>query len=252
MNELETKSRIDLFFTPAAVTNERLRGYTVIVIDVLRSATTISTALMNGAREVIPAVSPSAAIDLVSEMQRDDVILCGERSGNLVEGFDLGNSPGEFIRSKVEGKTIVFGSNNGSPAIVSATVARSVYLCGFVNIEKVIDKIAQINDPFPIAILCAGKRDSFALEDAVCGGMVLSKLRSIYTNRVSYNDAGKAARLLCNEFGDNILELLHATDHGNYLKDIGLGDDILLCANINSVSVVPMLHEGKLIDSESI
>lgn len=250
MTELETKSKIDLFFTPAAVTNERLRGYTVIVIDVLRSATTISTALMNGAREVIPAVSPSAAIDLVSEMRRDDVILCGERSGSLVEGFDLGNSPGEFIRSKVEGKTLVFGSNNGSPAIVSATVARSVFLCGFINIDKIVEKIANIDDPFPIAILCAGKRDSFALEDAVCAGMVLDKLLSHYPKKISYNDAGKAARLLNAELGDNIIELLRETDHGIHLTEIGFGDDIEPCAKLNSVTVVPILHEGKLIDSE--
>jgi len=208
--------------------------------------------LMHGAREVIPAVSPSAAIDLVSEMRRDDVILCGERSGNLVEGFDLGNSPGEFTRAKVEGKTLVFGSNNGSPAVVSATVAKSVYLCGFVNIDKIIEKIEELSNPSPIAILCAGKRDSFALEDAICGGLVLKKLLTLYKDKVSYNDAGKAARLLNDDFGDNILDLLHATDHGQYLTEIGLGDDIEPCADLNSVSVVPLLHEGKLIDSEKI
>jgi len=252
MNESNSSSRIDLFFTPAAVTNDRLRGYTVIVVDVLRSATTISTALMNGAREVIPAVSPSAAIDLVSELQRDDVILCGERSGTLVEGFDLGNSPGEFTKNKVEGKTLVFGSNNGSPAVVSATVARSVYLCGFVNIDKVILLISKISDPFPIAILCAGKRDSFALEDAVCGGLVFNSLRTLFKNKVSYNDAAKAASLLSDNFGSNLLELLRNTDHGKYLTEIGLEADIEPCAEKNSVPIVPVLHEGRLIDSDKI
>jgi 2-phosphosulfolactate phosphatase len=252
MTDSNISSRIDLFFTPAAVTNERLQGYTVIVVDVLRSATTISTALMNGAREVIPAVSPSAAIDLVSEMRRDDVILCGERSGNLIDGFDLGNSPGEFTRAKVEGKTLVFGSNKGSPAVVSATVAKSVFLCGFMNIDKVVEKIENIKNPFPIAVLCAGKRDSFALEDAVCGGLILNKLLSFYKNKITYNDAGKAARLLSDVFGDNIIELLHATDHGQYLTEIGLGADIEPCAKSNSVSVVPVLYEGKLVDSDKI
>ncbi|MFH0766054.1 MAG: 2-phosphosulfolactate phosphatase, partial [Calditrichota bacterium] len=137
-NNSSQEHRIDMFFTPAAVTHERLKGYNVVVIDVLRAATTIATALNNGARDVIPAESISRAIDLSIELKREDVLLCGEREGRLVDGFSLGNSPADYSRERVRARTLIFGSTNGSPAIVRAAVARKVLLCAFINLNAVV------------------------------------------------------------------------------------------------------------------
>ena len=239
--------RIDVFFTPAAVTNERLRGYTAIVIDVLRAATSISYALNNGAREVIPAESSTRVIELASELSRDDTLLCGEKHGKKVEGFNLGNSPSEYKPKVVDDKTLVFGTTNGTPALIRASVAKSVYLCGFININAVIDAIILDNNPFPLAIVCSGKYDSFALEDVVCAGLIVKRLKQKLPNIPRLNDAGRAAEFLYGEFGNSISDLLRSCDHGKYLTEIGMETDLELCAQDSVLDLAPLLTDGKLV-----
>jgi len=246
-NEEQAMQRVDLFFTPAAVTNERLKGYTAIVIDVLRAATSIITALSNGAKDVIPAESISAAIDLASELQRKDILLSGERDGKLVEGFDLGNSPADYSRERVRGRTLIFGSTNGGPAVMRASVAKSLFLCSFINLNTVVDEVLKIPDPYPLAILCAGKYDSFAIEDAVCGGLLIKRLRSRLSFPIQLNDAGQAAVLLHSEFGGDILSLLRKCDHGEFLIEIGMENDLSLCAADSVLPLAPTLIDGKLV-----
>lgn len=257
MNEIESSAvenssepLIHLFFTPAAVNPERVKGYRVVVIDVLRAATSIALALSNGAKNVIPAESVSAAIDISTDLNRDDILLCGERDSKLVEGFHLGNSPAEYTRERVRGRTIIFGSTNGSPAIVRASTAKSLLLVGFINLNAAIDAILELTDPFPLAIVCAGKYDSFAIEDAVCGGLLIKRLKVKLADTARFNDAAKAAQLLYDEFGGDLLSLLRECDHGRYLIDIGMESDLPICASDSVLPIVPTLVDGTLINPQ--
>ncbi len=258
MNDIEnrddngqvTENRIDLFFTPCKLPEDNLKGYHAIVIDVLRAATSIIMALHHGAKYVIPVATIEGAIDLASQLPRDDVFLCGEREGKLIEGFDLGNSPTDYTREKVRARRLIFGSTNGSPTLIKASAARSVFLCGFTNLNAVIDATLKLKNPFPLAILCAGKHSRFAIEDAVCGGLFIQRMLKQLSEKVVLNDAAQAADLIARKRGSNILQLLRNCDHGRYLREIGMEEDLSHCAADSTHSVVPVLRDDKLVKLE--
>ncbi|MCA9297739.1 MAG: 2-phosphosulfolactate phosphatase, partial [Phycisphaerales bacterium] len=108
--------RIDVFFTVDEVDPALLPGTTVVVVDVVRATTTITEALANGARGIYPTASIEEAVKLASSLGREDALLCGERKGAKIEGFDLGNSPREFTRAAVEDKRLVMSTTNGTRA----------------------------------------------------------------------------------------------------------------------------------------
>ncbi|NQU06718.1 MAG: 2-phosphosulfolactate phosphatase, partial [Calditrichaeota bacterium] len=168
--------KVRLFFTPVGVTDDKLRGCKAVVVDVLRASTSIVQALSNGANGVIPASSVDVASDLASQLPRDDVLLCGERDAQMIDGFNLGNSPAEYTRKVVKGRQLIFASTNGSKAIVKAASAESVYLCGFVNLNAVVDRLLAEETMFPLIILCSGNYNRFSLEDSVCGGTLIKRL----------------------------------------------------------------------------
>ncbi|MDP8239756.1 MAG: 2-phosphosulfolactate phosphatase [Candidatus Hatepunaea meridiana] len=239
--------RIRLNFTPGGVRDELLKDCRAVVIDVLRAATSIVTALNNGAQYVIPASSVAAASNLASQLPRDDVLLCGERDVKLIDGFNLSNSPSEYSREKVKGRKLIFASTNGAPAIVKSSAAKSVYMCGYVNLNAVIDALLKEDASSPIIIVCSGDYNSFSLEDAVCGGTLIKRLCEKANIEPNLNDGANAALILADKFGDDILKLLNESDHGKYLKELGMGEDLVQCAYDSVYSIVPMLNDGRLV-----
>jgi 2-phosphosulfolactate phosphatase len=242
-----TPAIVDLFFTPYEVAEEKLKPYNVVVVDVLRSATTIATALINGARYVIPAPSIAEATALAAQLDRESVLLCGEREGRLIEGFHIGNSPADYTRERVRARHIIFGSTNGSPAVVKAASARNVFLCGFVNLNPIIDALASLEDLFPLTVLCAGKLSRYAIEDSVCGGSLILRLQERLGRELTLNDAARTAILTAREFGGDLEAMLRASDHGRYLIEIGMESDLPLCASDSTLNVVPILRDDKLV-----
>lgn len=236
--------KIDLHLIPNEVTEERLKDRVVVVVDVLRSSTTICAALGAGAKEVIPAESTAAAIQLASLLSRDAILLCGEKEGKLVEGFDLGNSPFEYTPAKVKGKTLVFGSTNGSPAIIKTRQARRTIICGFVNLDVVVKSLSKETQPF--AILCAGSLSEFAIEDAVCAGMMLVELQRKTSRKLDLNDGAVSAMILAERYRDSVPEVVANSHHGRYLARIGMQDDLLFCADVNRLPLVPIYSDGKI------
>ena len=115
--------RVDVHFTRAEVDSAALAEATAVVINVLRATTTIVEALANGAVGVYPTVSAEDAVKLAASLGREDTLLCGERKGVKVDGFDLGNSPAEFTAEVVDGKKLVMSTTNGTRAFSSASEA---------------------------------------------------------------------------------------------------------------------------------
>ncbi|MCF7811234.1 2-phosphosulfolactate phosphatase [bacterium] len=239
--------KVRLFFTPVGVTDDKLRGCRAVVVDVLRASTSIVQALSNGANGVIPAASVDLASELASQLPRDDVLLCGERDAQLIDGFNLGNSPAEYRREVVKEKQLIFASTNGSKAIVKAASADKVYLCGFVNLNAVIDALLADKSTFPLIVLCSGNYNRFSLEDSVCGGELIKRLSERLEINLNMNDGARASVMLVKEFGNDILKMLNESDHGRYLTKIGMSSDLPLCAADSTYSVVPVLRDGRLV-----
>jgi len=236
--------KIEIYFTPQEFTEERLKDQTAVVVDVLRSCTTVCAALAAGAKEIIPAESVSSAIELASHLSKDAILLCGEREGKLIQGFHLGNSPLEYLPETVKNKTLVFGSTNGSPAVVKTRLARRTLIGSFVNLSSVVDGLAAASDP--IHIICAGKAGQFALEDAVCAGNILSELRPRCGGTLELSDGATAALLLFEQFKNSIGDLVAQSQHGRYLASIGMEADLPVCADVNRIPVLPVYKDGKI------
>lgn len=199
-----------------------------IVVDVLRATTSLSFALAAGAAKILPATSPEEALRLKRE--HPDAWLCGEREGLRIPGFDLGNSPAEYERSAVAGRTLIFASTNGSLAMDWARPARRIVLAAFVNAAAAIERNAV---EARVSIVCAGKLGAFALEDAACAGWLCARLES---RGATLEGAGaRLARSLAPEGAGEVRALLQGSAHGRYLRGLGpaFALDVERCADVD-------------------
>ena len=230
---------VEILFTPGALQAADVTGRTVVVIDVLRATTTIAEAFAAGARAVYPVASVEEAARLASTLGRDQVLLCGERRCLPIEGFDLGNSPREFTADRVAGKSLVMSTTNGTYAISQTSGAERVITAAFANLSAVADAVAGDGE---VSIVCAGRQGRFALEDAVCAGMLLEALAERTGDALEGDDAAGAARTLAASHAPT-REMLAATAAGRDLIDAGLGDDLEVCANIDRLDLVPVIRD---------
>ena len=230
--------KIDVHFEPAAPLPD-LTGSTVVVIDVLRSTSSMVEALVNGAQGVYPAPSTEEAIKLASSLGREDTILCGESRGLMIEGFDLGNSPREFSAEKVAGKRLVMSTTNGTPAFFLVGDAVRVLACSFMNLSAVA---ASAMEAESIVVVCAGMMGLFSLDDAVCAGALVQRIRTAAGSEVKLNDAAMGAVEMALTFRVNA-QFLAATSTGQRLIEIGFREDLEVCAEIDRHSVVPEMDD---------
>jgi len=236
--------KINLHLTPHEAVDEQLKDSLVVVVDVLRASTSICAALGAGAKEVVPADSSATAIQLASLLSRDSILMCGEREGLLIEGFDLGNSPFQYKPSVVKGKTLIFSSTNGTPAIMKTSHAKKTFICGFVNLDVVVGKLSE--SKCKINIICAGKLGQFAIEDAVCAGLVLRDLQRKADQDPGMNDGAVAALILADRYKDSIPEIVASSHHGRYLASIGMEADLPFCADLNRLPLLPVFNDGRI------
>ena len=230
--------KIDVHFEPAAPLPD-LTGSTVVVIDVLRATSSMVEALVNGAQGVYPAASTEEAIKLASSLGRDDTILCGEARGLMIEGFDLGNSPLEFSSENVAGKRLVMSTTNGTRAFFLVGDAVTVLACSFMNLSAGAVAAMEADS---IVVVCAGMEGLFSLDDAVCAGALVQRIRAAAEVDVELNDAAMGAVEMALTFRVNA-DFLASTSTGQHLVDIGLREDLNICAEIDRYSVVPEMDD---------
>lgn len=242
--------KIHVLLSPLNVDELHFTGKTTVVIDVLRATTTITTALYNGAREVVPVNSIEFAMKVSGNSFGGQTLLGGERNTKKIEGFTLGNSPLEYSREAIEGKSLILYTTNGTKATVKAKFSENLFLLGFNNLEAVAKHLASLNND--VEILCAGSNGMFCIEDTVCAGKLIEELRKISGN-LELSDSAKACVTLADSFGENILEMLIGCEHGKLLIENGFEDDLNFVADLNTIDAVPFFDAGvvKLIPNNS-
>jgi len=234
--------KIELFFTYSGISESDIVGKTVVVIDVLRACTVIPTAFDAGCKEIIPVKSIGDSSELLGKLDRDVLVLAGEREGYRVEGFDLGNSPFEFTKDVVGDKTVILASSNGSKALVLGAHGETCMAASFVNLSRIVEEVGSLKRD--TVIICSGKLSRFALEDAICGGMMISRLSDLVD---STNDAGMTANMLYERHKEDLVGVLRGCDHGQYLSSIGFTADIEYAARVDAFSILPLWDNGRLV-----
>jgi 2-phosphosulfolactate phosphatase len=239
--------RVDVLFGSAGVTSADVHGRVMVVIDVLRASTTIAVALSNGAKNVIPVESAEEAILRSKSFEKSDVRLAGERKMHTISGFDLGNSPRDYTREAVEGKTILLTTTNGTGALLSVQGARDVAVGAYVNYSAVLAMVrAAIRGKTDVSIMCAGRERQFALEDAACAGRYVRGILRRLSN-VEVNDAARACALIDRRFGADIERLFRECEHGSALVEAGFEEDLALCAAVDSHPIIPIYQDRQIV-----
>lgn len=221
-------------------------GKTAVVIDVLRATSVITTALDNGAQEVIPVRTVEEAQNLYATSDASKTLRGGERNALKIEGFDLSNSPLEYKKKVVEGKTIIITTTNGTNAINNVKGANEVILACFRNMAAVADHLVGLSHRGcrDIIIVCAGTEGRFSLDDGLCAGMLIELLKQQI--EVETDDLGLLVTQYYQQYKNNLLGALSGCFHLKRLFTLGFYDDIRFCLETNCVTTVPVVQEGKI------
>lgn len=248
---------LKVHFLPSLTSAEELAGGAVVVIDVLRATTTIIHAIAAGAREVIPCLEIADARRLAGGYPPGAALLGGERGGVKIEGFDLGNSPEEYNRATVGGKTVVLTTTNGTRAMMLCRQAKRVLVGAFVNVSAVARALVREEQ---VHLLCAGTEGSITREDVLFAGRVAVSLRrELAESKPEQNDSCRIARecyqnMLSTEGIDlsagkdsrfaeitALTEELRHSHGGRNLIDVGLERDIGVAAQVDRFAIAPEL-----------
>ncbi|HRE40515.1 MAG TPA: 2-phosphosulfolactate phosphatase [Ignavibacteria bacterium] len=246
-----------IFLTHSLIHDElTLKDKNIVIIDVLRATSTMAVALSNGAKEIIPSDSVSKAAKIAKGAGNS--LLCGERGGKIVEGFNLGNSPSEYLEEVIKDKTLVFSTTNGTMSILKAKYAKSCVLASFINVDRVLNYLKELNEDF--TIICSGKLNNFCIEDAALAGYIIMNLFGNNSTKEEINDPERTAEIICKYYledkqhptNENIFRMFKETEHGKYLAEIGFESDLRFCAEMNSYPVLPVIHNGIIKLKESV
>ncbi|HNY15476.1 MAG TPA: 2-phosphosulfolactate phosphatase, partial [Bacteroidales bacterium] len=158
------KRKLETCFSPALYEAELHSGSIVVIIDVLRASSAICTAIANGAASIIPV----AEVDEAREYKNRGFLVAAERDGFILDFADFGNSPFNFSKEKVEGKTIVYSTTNGTGIIKKVSSASMIVVGSFLNISALSKWL--IDQTADVVLFCAGWKNRYSLEDSVCAG----------------------------------------------------------------------------------
>jgi 2-phosphosulfolactate phosphatase len=216
----------------------------VVYVDALRASTTIAAAIHNGAKEIIPAEEADQAMKIYASLDRSIRIIGGEKNMMKPDSFDFGNSPLEYTREKIEGKTIIFTTTNGTRIFTKAKSSKHRIIAAYVNFDKVMEYIqhslstnSEIDN---ISFLCAGNNGLFSFEDTLCIGGYISELTK--SGRFELQDAACAAKDLFDYHKENIFDFLKSRDHCKKMYAAGLAEDIEESFSWNKYPSLPIIE----------
>ena len=210
----------------------------VVVIDILRATSTITTIIDNGAKALIAVVDEANAL----KYKNEDYLIGGERNGETISGFDFGNSPFHYKKNLVKDKTIILTTTNGTKCIEMSSNASDVVIGSFLNLSAVANYLK--NKDKDVVLFCAGWKDKVNLEDSLFAGALAQKL----TN-AELDDS----TLLCIDAfemgGKNLFKTLQKSNHFQRLDRKGVIRDIEYCCKLDTTNIVPILKDGLIVKS---
>jgi len=234
--------RIDIQFLPSFPNPHLLSDRVVVVIDVLRATSVMVQALSQGASEIIPLATVEEAFRMARAFPRGFVMLGGERENKEIPGFDLGNSPREYVAERVKGKKLILTTTNGTKAFHAVSSGKEILAGSFLNIGAIAQRCVESNRD--VFIFPSGDKGSFSLEDTLCGGMLIDLILRKEQKQIFLTDASHCAQILYQRSKDNLLEAFHLSHHGKELIDRGFEDDLAYCAQVDITPLVPVFREG--------
>ncbi len=225
---------IDVSLSPDLMHLYPVADKTVVVVDILRATSCMTTAFAHGVSGIIPVADLQECLALKSGL----VHTAGERDGKKVDGFDLGNSPFEYMNPQLVGKQIAFTTTNGTQAIVKSKGARNIIIGSFLNLSAVVNHLRQTSND--VLVVCAGWKGKFNLEDTLFAGALVELLKHEFKSAC---DAPLAAQYLYNTAKNDLVGFLKNSSHVQRLARLGIERDIAFCLTPDQFNVVPYLED---------
>lgn len=230
--------KLTVVSTPKKVQDQELWGKTAIAVDVLRATSTIVAAFEAGCSECYPANT----LEEARAMRRtlgEGTLLGGERHGLPPDDFDLGNSPREYTKARLNGRLLVFVTTNGTLAIRRTGRSRHGLVASLANARAVALEAMRLRRD--IVVICAGTQDRFSLEDTIGAGAIVDSLLK-QGQKLALTDLATAASDLFTQHANKLPELLRRSVHGQTLIRLGFEADLARCAQLNVSEVVPVYY----------
>jgi 2-phosphosulfolactate phosphatase len=199
-------------------------------------------AMSQEALEIIPVATVEEAFRVAKVFQRGSIILGGERESKKIPGFDLGNSPKEYVAERVKGKKLILTTTNGTKAFDLVSSGKEILVGSFFNIGATAKRCLELDRD--LFIFPSGDEGSFSLVDTICGGMLIDLITQKRTRHFTLTDASCCAQILYQKFKDNLLETFHLSSHGKELINRGFGEDLVYCAQIDRMDIVLEFKDG--------
>jgi 2-phosphosulfolactate phosphatase len=228
---------IDVCLSPDLMHLYSVEGKSVVVVDILRATSSMTTAFAHG----IESIYPVAKLEDCRAMKTKGYLIAGERDGEKVADFDLGNSPFEYMAESLKGKRIAFTTTNGTQAIAKSIGAKEIIIGAFLNLSAVAQHLIKSNND--ILIVCAGWKGKVNLEDTVFAGALVEKLNDKFSLAC---DAPLMARHLYNASKSNMTKFLSESSHVRRLNKLNIHEDMEFCLTPDKYNIVPKLKDGIL------
>jgi len=234
------KLKLETCFSPALYEADCHTNSIVVIIDVLRASSAICTAFANGVDSIIPV----AEIDEAKLYKSKGYLVAAERDGYVLDFADFGNSPFNFTREKVEGRTIVYSTTNGTSLI---NLTRSAYLTvigSFLNISALSGWLSRQSRN--VILVCAGWKNRFNIEDSVCAGSIAELLMasSCFT---THCDSTLASIDLWSLARHDLFGYIEKAAQRTRLRDKNLDDCIQFCLTPDFTDKIPIMKNGSLV-----
>jgi 2-phosphosulfolactate phosphatase len=230
---------IEVCYTPQAYHLFHNPDAIVVIVDILRATSAITTAFYNGVSKMIPV----ATVEEAQKYKAEGYMVAAERNGEMIEGSDLGNSPFGYMNGKVKGKTIAITTTNGTQAIEASRGASKIVIGSFLNQDALVEFLKK--EKKDVLFVCAGWKNKFNLEDTLYAGAVAHDL--IYKSGFdTHCDSTLAAMHLYSVAKHDLYEFLANSSHRMRLAKLNLERDIRYCLTPNQCPVVPVM-KGKFL-----
>lgn len=237
-----SKRTLETCFSPALYMPDEHVNSIVVIIDILRASSAICTAFANGAASILPVADSGKA----REYKSKGYLVAAERDGFVLDFADFGNSPFNFTKEMVEGKTIVYSTTNGTGIIDLASSAYAIVVGSFLNLGALTGWL--IRQERDVLLFCAGWKNRFNIEDTVCAGAMASRLMaSGYFKTIC--DSTLASMDLWSLASPDLYGYIEKAAQRTRLRDKKLDDCIEFCLNIDFTDKIPVMKNGFLVDN---
>ena len=234
---------VDIIISADDINENKIKEKVIVVIDMFRATSVIVTALNNGCNEVIPYLTVEETIKSARQMKEEEYILGGERKAIKIDGFNLSNSPLEYTKENVKGKSVLMTTTNGTRTLTKSIGAKRVLIAAMINAKAVAKRLLEVNED--VVIINAGTNGNFSMDDYICSGYIINEMLKI-NDKLNLTDISKTANIIFETY-PNIVDYVKEAAHYSVMKSLELDRDIEYCIQKSIIDIVPEYKNGKIL-----